>query len=154
MLGGGDGRFFRWGGLGEKLLQRIIIDTLPLMNEKRLGSSLDDFLAEEGLLADTEFVAWKDEHRKRVAQFPEEIRKAHKHSSNHLAEVTTSDLCGCFYCCAIFKPDEIKEWIDLIETGIGQTAMCPYCQIDSVIGSNSGYPITVEFLTQMHRYWF
>jgi antitoxin HicB len=29
------------------------------MNEKHLGSSLDDFLAEEGLLADAEVVAWK-----------------------------------------------------------------------------------------------
>jgi antitoxin HicB len=29
------------------------------MNEKHLGSSLDDFLAEEGLLADAEAVAWK-----------------------------------------------------------------------------------------------
>jgi antitoxin HicB len=29
------------------------------MNEKHLGSSLDDFLAEEGLLAEAEAVAWK-----------------------------------------------------------------------------------------------
>jgi hypothetical protein len=29
------------------------------MNEKHLGSSLDDFLAEEGLLADAEPLAWK-----------------------------------------------------------------------------------------------
>jgi DNA-binding Xre family transcriptional regulator len=29
------------------------------MNKQHLGSSLDDFLAEEGLLADAEAVAWK-----------------------------------------------------------------------------------------------
>jgi antitoxin HicB len=29
------------------------------MNKKYLGSSLDDFLAEEGLLAEAEAVAWK-----------------------------------------------------------------------------------------------
>ena len=29
------------------------------MNEKHLGSSLDDFLDKEGLLADAEAVAWK-----------------------------------------------------------------------------------------------
>lgn len=29
------------------------------MNEEHLGSSLDDFLAEEGLLAEAEAVAWK-----------------------------------------------------------------------------------------------
>jgi antitoxin HicB len=29
------------------------------MNEQHLGSTLDDFLAEEGLLAEAEVVAWK-----------------------------------------------------------------------------------------------
>ena len=29
------------------------------MNEQHLGSTLDDFLAEEGLLAEAEAVAWK-----------------------------------------------------------------------------------------------
>jgi antitoxin HicB len=30
-----------------------------MLNEQHLGSSLDDFLAEEGLLAEAEAVAWK-----------------------------------------------------------------------------------------------
>jgi hypothetical protein len=36
----------------------------------------------------------------------------------------------------------------------GQTALCPKCGIDAVIGSASGYPISREFLAEMHRHWF
>ncbi len=77
-----------------------------------------------------------------------DILEAHKHSSNHYAEIMQSERCGCFHCLGIFTPDKITEWIDE-----GQCAMCPKCAIDSVIGSKSGYPITEEFLTQMRNYW-
>ena len=80
---------------------------------------------------------------------PPEILDAHKHSSKHRDEVLRSERCGCFYCLQIYAPSEIVEWID-----DGQTALCPHCPVDSVIGSASGYPITKEFLEQMHRYWF
>lgn len=79
---------------------------------------------------------------------------AHKHSSNHRDEVLASNQCGCFYCTAVFPPPEIEEWTDEDEKGVGQTALCPRCGIDSVIGSESGYPITVEFLREMQRHWF
>jgi hypothetical protein len=32
--------------------------------------------------------------------------------------------------------------------------MCPRCGIDSVLGDRSGFPISAEFLGEMHRYWF
>lgn len=64
-----------------------------------------------------------------------------------------SERCGCFYCGVIFEPSEIKDWVDEWE-GLGQTALCPHCGIDSVMGSESGYPITEEFLTLMHAHWF
>lgn len=79
---------------------------------------------------------------------PEHIR-AHKHSSRHRPEIERSEECGCFYCLRRFKPKEIEEWTD-DET----TAMCPYCGIDSVIGSASGYPLSDGFLQRMHNYWF
>lgn len=79
--------------------------------------------------------------------------KAHKHSSNHRDELTEGEFCGCFYCLSIFESNKIVEWIDEVE-GIGTTAMCPDCGIDSVISSNSGYPITKEFLSKMQRHWF
>lgn len=73
---------------------------------------------------------------------------AHRHSSNHRAELDSSTSCGCFHCLAIYPPAAITRWIG------AQTAMCPRCGIDSVIGDRSGYPITVDFLTAMQRHWF
>jgi hypothetical protein len=96
----------------------------------------------------------QNDHKARIAQFPGSFRDAHAHSANHRLEIEKSDLCGCFYCCAIFKPAEIKEWVDENSEGVGQTAVCPECSIDSVIGSRSGFPITSEFLAEMKRHWF
>jgi hypothetical protein len=80
---------------------------------------------------------------------------AHDFSIRHEKQIMASDICGCFYCRKIFKPSDIVEWIDESEEiGGGRTAMCPKCGIDSVIGSASGYPITVEFLKKMQRKWF
>lgn len=99
-------------------------------------------------------MSWEEEHQKRVAQFPDSIREAHAHSSNHRAEIETSDQCGCFYCCATFSSGEIKEWVDESQAGVGQTALCPRCGIDSVIGSKSGFPVQSDFLQEMKKYWF
>lgn len=82
-------------------------------------------------------------------QDDDRLEAAHKHCSLHRVELQASSLCGCFYCFAIFVPAEVSEWIDG-----GQTAECPKCTIDSVIGSASGYPITAEFLNSMHAKWF
>lgn len=80
--------------------------------------------------------------------------KAHQYSSGHRKQVLQSKLCGCFYCLEIFSPREIEEWIDNDEAGIGQTALCPKCGVDSIIGSEAGFPLTREFLQVMHDYWF
>ncbi len=80
---------------------------------------------------------------------PPEISAAHDHSSKHREELSESDLCGCFYCEKTFRPAEIAEWID-----DDQTALCPRCGIDAVIGSAAGYPLTPEFLHRMCEYWF
>jgi len=81
------------------------------------------------------------------------LESAHRHSSRHRDEVLASDLCGCFYCRQTFPPAEIDRWIDE-QNGVGTTAICPRCGVDSVIGSRSGFTPTPEFLREMHDYWF
>jgi hypothetical protein len=83
------------------------------------------------------------------AKMPPEIVKAHKHCGKHRAEVLKSKICACFYCQGHFAPTEIVEWIDK-----DQTAMCPKCGIDSVLGAKAGFPLTPEFLGEMNKYWF
>ncbi len=35
-----------------------------------------------------------------------------------------------------------------------QTAICPRCGIDSVIGDKSGFALTPTFLAEMKKAWF
>jgi predicted RNA-binding Zn-ribbon protein involved in translation (DUF1610 family) len=74
---------------------------------------------------------------------------AHKNSSQHRGAILSSARCGCFYCLAIFSPAEVERWVDE-----EQTALCPRCGIDSVIGSSAVYRLVVAFLRRMHDYWF
>ena len=82
-------------------------------------------------------------------RFGDAVADAHAHSIRHRAEIEASDHCGCFYCMGVFSHAEIAEWIR--DEG---TALCPRCGIDAVLGSASGYDISVPFLKEMHRAWF
>lgn len=76
--------------------------------------------------------------------------EAHKYCANNKEELLNDTTCGCFYCMAIFTPIEILEWIGDTKG----TATCPFCGMPAVIGEESGFPITKEFLTGMNGYWF
>lgn len=80
---------------------------------------------------------------------PEALNDAHGHSSLHRAEVVASDACACFFCLQRFVPGEITDWVD-----DGETALCPRCGIDAVLGSACGFPLTPEFLRAMNDSWF
>jgi hypothetical protein len=66
------------------------------------------------------------------------LRTAHKRSTRHRAEIEASTVCGCFHCEEIFAPSEIEDWIDTRNPMSEQTALCPRCGIDSVIGDKAG----------------
>ena len=84
-----------------------------------------------------------------------DLDKAHKYSNNHKPELEKDNICGCFYCLHIYNPKEIKEWIIANNSCDRRgTAICPKCDIDSVIGESSGFPITKEFLIAMNKRWF
>ena len=99
-------------------------------------------------------MSWQEDHQNRVGGFPADVQAAHGHSSNHRAEIVASTVCGCFYCCARFQPSDIVEWVDKGPGGEGQTALCPKCGIDSVIGDRSGFDISEGFLSTMKAHWF
>lgn len=74
---------------------------------------------------------------------------AHKHSSNNHEEIKKSSNTGCFHCLVIEDKQNEYKLIDR-----GRTVLCPHCEIDSIIGSASGFPITEEFLKAMNQYYF
>ena len=72
-------------------------------------------------------------------------------SMHNKSHIKRSKKCGCYYCMNIFSPDEIKEWVD----PKNNTALCPYCEIDSVLGDDAkDFELNEEFLKMMHDYWF
>lgn len=94
------------------------------------------------------------EEKKEKKYSIEYLKAAHKHSIFHKKEIMESELYGCFNCLRTFKPQEIFNWCDE-ENPKGATAMCPFCYVDSVIGSKSGFPVDdPNFLEEMYKYWF
>jgi len=59
-----------------------------------------------------------------------------------------SSEAGCFYCLQTFPPSAVEDWCDE-----GETAYCPRCGIDSVIG-NVAVDVSPQLLSEMHSYWF
>ena len=76
------------------------------------------------------------------------LTEAHRHTICHRNEIEKSQACACFDCGATFPPVDISEWIDN-----GQTALCPACGMDCVLGDAAGYELTPEFLSQMRERW-
>jgi hypothetical protein len=70
-----------------------------------------------------------------------------RHASNHRAEIDQSAQCGCFSCFRRFQSAEIRTWIDK-----NQTALCPRCGLDSVIGAASGINLEDRFLRSLHLF--
>lgn len=74
---------------------------------------------------------------------------AHKHAARHRVELEASTRCGCYFCFRTFPVSSIKAWIDA-----NQTALCPACGVDSVLGDASLIRLDDAFLRKMHLHHF
>ena len=74
---------------------------------------------------------------------------AQKASFRNYSQIKQSTLCGCFSCMTVFNAQAVKSWTD-----DNQTAQCPLCQTDSVIGDASGYSINKAFLRKVRETYF
>ena len=55
-----------------------------------------------------------------------DLDEAHTYSNNHKPELEKDNICGCFFCCQIYNPSEIKEWIIANNSCDKRgTAICP-----------------------------
>ena len=62
--------------------------------------------------------------------------------------LSLAQICGCYYCLGEFAADQIAEWVD-----DNDTALCPRCGVDAVIGFDAG-SADKELLLQMHDQGF
>jgi hypothetical protein len=77
-----------------------------------------------------------------------EASRLHRHTRANRNELEASEACGCIACERIYFPSEIVNWLG------GETALCPHCGVDAVVGSASGIPITPGVLKRAHERWF
>lgn len=77
-------------------------------------------------------------------------RSQHKHCSHNRKEIARSKNCACFYCKTRFESSKIERWVGRFDN----TALCPHCSIDAVIGDASGINLTDSLLELMHHEWF
>ncbi|MCI7334547.1 MAG: cytoplasmic protein [Oscillospiraceae bacterium] len=80
-----------------------------------------------------------------------DLQKLNEQSVGNMELFEKEQKCGCFFCGKIFGSEEITQYIEDEE---GDTAVCPFCKTDSVLGESCGYEITEELLKEMHDYWF
>lgn len=79
------------------------------------------------------------------------FKEAHKHSIHNRGELERSSNAGCFWCLRTFAPTEVVKWVDPED----DTAACPYCDFDTVLGDASGIPLSDPcFLPEMKEVWF
>lgn len=76
----------------------------------------------------------------------------HDESFNNKTKLLNTGKCVCFYCGKRYDVSEIKEWI---QDEKDDTAICPYCDIDSVIPSlMDEKEITDEMVQELYEYYF
>ena len=90
-----------------------------------------------------------------------ELLAAYRYTSNNYGQIEASQVCGCCNCVELFKPDEIVGWTGLTMDNMTdpkavnqQTAMCPRCGSEAVLGDGCGFPINANFLARMNEAWF
>ena len=69
---------------------------------------------------------------------------AQRYSIHNMGKLIEDKKCGCFYCGSIFDPMEISEWTD------ADTALCPYCGIDAILGESPLQVSHSEFLLKIY----
>jgi hypothetical protein len=78
----------------------------------------------------------------------EYMRKAHKYTNDNVWYLVEPQDCICIYCLNRFNSTEI------IDYSLDDTAICPYCLVDGVIGEKSGYIFTDDEAIMMYEFFF
>lgn len=97
--------------------------------------------------------AWANSALKEKVMYSKNyLKHAHSHCFANRTAIEKSFLCGCFECCSIFSALQVKSWIEE-RKGRADTGLCPYCDIDSIIGDYS-HEINKSFLSAMNKEFF
>ena len=79
----------------------------------------------------------------------EEMKGIHSHTLRNRKEIEASDNCACISCMGAFPASEVEAYID-----DGETALCPLCGIDAVIGDCTGISMDPTTLNKLNKEFF
>lgn len=79
----------------------------------------------------------------------QELTKRRGDITNNRDKIKVSTSCVCIYCTKFFSPTDIVDWADH-----GNTALCPLCGIDAVIGATSKTVLSQAVIDFLHEQWF
>ena len=77
------------------------------------------------------------------------MHKLYAYASHNKHMVEKSDKCYCFHCKSMFESSEVDSYLEN-----EQTALCPKCNIDSVIPDSVDDTVDESVIAEMHDYWF
>jgi len=80
------------------------------------------------------------------------LSNVHEHSFKNREELARSVECTCFHCFEVFSPEEIELYYT--EKDRKQTALCPFCLVDAVIGDAAGFDLSDRLIDAMAYYYF
>jgi hypothetical protein len=79
----------------------------------------------------------------------DQIQGAIRAATGNREALAKSNKAGCYYCLTIYAASEVVRFLPSEDT-----ALCPYCGIDSVLADQSPYELKAEILEELHEYWF
>jgi len=82
------------------------------------------------------------------------LEKIHSECGWHEKAILNSYFCGCFNCLSFFPPLKITSWLDEspdCPRGVGRTAMCPKCNIDTVLPDSIPGGLSLHILELMQK---
>lgn len=82
----------------------------------------------------------------------ERMQYAHMFSIYNEPSVKESHMCACFHCGSVFPAELVEHYS--YEFGDPNTAICPYCMIDSVLADADWKDFSPKFLESMEQYFF
>ena len=84
----------------------------------------------------------------------EELHEIHTHCTANRKEVEASSRCACFYCQEVYCASEVYDFIVEPSLDFKETALCPRCGVDTVIGDATGIPFYKELMEKLHQHYF
>lgn len=78
------------------------------------------------------------------------LKMLHRQSIGNKARLADAKDCGCFHCLSHFPASAAEYWDD---EG-GETAVCPECGVDSVIGEYDNKRVSDDLLRAMNERFF